>query len=138
MVFSSWGRLLKLVGDALTANGVEHASLCGASLQQRQVRLLPGHAHVGWAMQRQGKVDPLASPHLSRLALPLPQDALHRFTHDPACSVLSVVMSTSGGAAGKSRTPSSPVLCSLQCLVLPGGRRALTSLLAALYCTLQG
>ena len=37
MVFSSWGRLLRLVGEALAANGVEHASLCGASLQQRQV-----------------------------------------------------------------------------------------------------
>ena len=38
VVFSSWGRLLRLVGDALTANGLPHASLAGASPAQRQVR----------------------------------------------------------------------------------------------------
>ena len=37
VVFSSWGRLLRLVGEALAANGLPHASLCGASLAQRQV-----------------------------------------------------------------------------------------------------
>lgn len=43
VVFSSWGRLLRLVGDALEANGVQYASLCGANLTQRQVGgRLPG------------------------------------------------------------------------------------------------
>lgn len=37
VVFSSWGRLLGLVGQALQANGVGYASLCGANAQQRQV-----------------------------------------------------------------------------------------------------
>lgn len=36
VVFSSWGRLLGLVGQALQANGVGYASLCGANAQQRQ------------------------------------------------------------------------------------------------------
>lgn len=30
VVFSAWGRLLKLVGGALAANGVQHVSLAGA------------------------------------------------------------------------------------------------------------
>eukprot|EP00887_Chlorella_sp_A99_P005493 scaffold1.g5493.t1 len=67
VVFSSWGRLLKLVGDALQANGVAHATLAGASPVQRQ-------------------------------------EALDRFHHDPACAVLTVVMSNSGGAAGLTLT----------------------------------
>lgn len=63
VVFSSWGRLLKLVGGALEANGVQHATLAGASPVQRLA-------------------------------------ALNSFMHDPRCTVLTVVMSTSGGAAG--------------------------------------
>lgn len=39
MVFSSWGRLLKLVGEALAANGVRHASLAGANPAQREAAL---------------------------------------------------------------------------------------------------
>ncbi len=39
VIFSSWGRLLKLVGDALSANGVQYTSLCGTALQQRQGEL---------------------------------------------------------------------------------------------------
>ena len=35
------------------------------------------------------------------------QEALHRFTHDPTCMVLTVVMSTSGGAAGLTLTAAS-------------------------------
>lgn len=67
VVFSSWGRLLKLVGDALDQNGVRHATLAGANPAQRE-------------------------------------DALHAFLHDPDCVVLTVVMSTSGGAAGLTLT----------------------------------
>ncbi|KAL4426809.1 hypothetical protein ABPG77_006595 [Micractinium sp. CCAP 211/92] len=67
VVFSSWGRLLKLVGEALAANGVRHASLAGANPAQREA-------------------------------------ALHAFLHDPDCTVLTVVMSTAGGAAGLTLT----------------------------------
>jgi len=67
VVFSSWSKLLKLVGVALDGAGVEHATLCGASAQQRQA-------------------------------------ALHRFLHDPNCMVLTVLMSTGGGAAGLTLT----------------------------------
>ena len=35
VVFSAWGRLLKLVGGALTANGLQHVSLAGAQPQAR-------------------------------------------------------------------------------------------------------
>lgn len=45
-----------------------------------------------------------------RRALPCPpplQQALHAFVHDPRCAVLTVVMSTSGGAAGLTLTVAS-------------------------------
>ena len=63
VVFSAWGRLLKLVGGALAANGVQHVSLAGAQPAARA-------------------------------------EALHRFIHDPDCTVILIVLST-GGA----RTP---------------------------------
>jgi E3 ubiquitin-protein ligase SHPRH len=62
VIFSSWGRALRLVGDALTANRVKFASLVGASTKRAAF--------------------------------------LDEFMHDPECTVLLVLMSTSGGAAG--------------------------------------
>ena len=44
VVFSSWGRLLRLVGEALVANGVEHVSLAVPSLEARQRALVQFHA----------------------------------------------------------------------------------------------
>ena len=38
-VFSAWGRLLKLVGGALAANGLEHVSLAGAQPEARAAAL---------------------------------------------------------------------------------------------------
>ena len=67
VVLSSWGRLLRMVDAALTANGVGHATLCGANPKQRL-------------------------------------DALDAFLHHPDCTVLTVVMSSSGGAAGLTLT----------------------------------
>jgi E3 ubiquitin-protein ligase SHPRH len=67
VVFSSWGRLLRLAGEALDAHGVGHATLGGATVAQREA-------------------------------------ALRRFMHDPDCAVLTVVMSTAGGAAGLTLT----------------------------------
>ena len=39
VVFSAWGRLLKLVGGALAANGLEHVSLAGAQPEARAAAL---------------------------------------------------------------------------------------------------
>ena len=41
VVFSAWGRLLKLVGGALAANGLEHVSLAGAQPEARAAALHP-------------------------------------------------------------------------------------------------
>lgn len=53
VVFSSWGRLLKLVGDALADSGFTFATLAGTNGAERE-------------------------------------KALHRFIHDPDCTVLTV------------------------------------------------
>lgn len=55
VVFSSWGRLLRLVGEALEANGVEYASLVVPTAEVRQAEL-------------------------------------HRFSHDPQCRVMLLLM----------------------------------------------
>ena len=39
VVFSAWGRLLKLVGGALAANGLAHVSLAGAQPDARAAAL---------------------------------------------------------------------------------------------------
>lgn len=39
VVFSTWGRLLKLVGEALQANGLQHVSLAGAQPNSRAAAL---------------------------------------------------------------------------------------------------
>jgi hypothetical protein len=39
VVFSAWGRLLKLVGEALSANGLQHVSLAGAQPHARAAAL---------------------------------------------------------------------------------------------------
>ena len=39
VVFSAWGRLLKLVSGALTANGLAHVSLAGAQPDARAAAL---------------------------------------------------------------------------------------------------
>ncbi|KAK9861722.1 hypothetical protein WJX84_002580 [Apatococcus fuscideae] len=63
VVFSSWGRLLSLIGEALKANGIAHVSLAGT--------------------QPEGRAN-----------------ALRTFLNDPDVMVITVVMSTGGGAAG--------------------------------------
>lgn len=78
VVFSSWGRLLRLVGEALAANGVRHASLAGANPAQREAAL---HAFlhdpdcavltVGRAAQRP-RGAPQSPPTNCRPCLPAP------------------------------------------------------------------
>ncbi len=72
VVFSSWGRLLRLVEEALQDNSIPYTSIAGAQADTRMA-------------------------------------ALHRFTQDPDCTVLTVVMSTGGGAAGLTLTVASHV-----------------------------
>ncbi|KAK9831775.1 hypothetical protein WJX74_008901 [Apatococcus lobatus] len=63
VVFSSWGRLLRLIGEALGANGIGHVSLAGTQPEARA-------------------------------------NALRTFLNDPKVMVITVIMSTGGGAAG--------------------------------------
>jgi E3 ubiquitin-protein ligase SHPRH len=39
VVFSAWGRLLRLVGEALAANGIAHVSLAGSQPHARAAAL---------------------------------------------------------------------------------------------------
>ncbi|KAG7672032.1 putative DNA repair protein RAD5A [Nannochloris sp. 'desiccata'] len=79
LIFSSWGRALRLVGDALTANKVKFASLAG-------------------------------SVSTKRAAL------LNEFMHDPDCTVLLVLLNTSGGAAGLTLTMASTAILLEPCI----------------------
>jgi len=79
LIFSSWGRALRLVGDALTANKVKFASLAG-------------------------------SVSTKRAAL------LNEFMHDPDCTVLLVLLNTSGGAAGLTLTMATTAILLEPCI----------------------
>lgn len=79
VIFSSWGRVLRLVGDALAANGVKFAGLAGANASKRV-------------------------------------SELHNFLHNPECTVLMVLMSNSGGAAGLTLTAASTAIILEPCI----------------------
>jgi hypothetical protein len=79
LIFSSWGRALRLVGDALTANKVKFASLAGSVSSKRA-------------------------------------ELLNEFMHDPDCTVLLVLLNTSGGAAGLSLTMASTAILLEPCI----------------------
>lgn len=79
IVFSSWGRLLRLVGEALTANSVGHTTLAGVTLAKRE-------------------------------------EALRLFAADPNCTVLTVLLSSSSGAAGLTLTSASVAFLMEPCI----------------------